>query len=60
MKIVMLKQSADPERVLILGKVYDLPQKVAQELIEVAAARKISENEIKPHHTPPSTEPREA
>ena len=59
MKILMLYPSADPERVLLRGKVYDLPAKIAQELIDAQSARKIPDVEIGPQHTPPSTEPRE-
>ena len=52
--------SADPERTLIRGKAYDLPNSVANELIEADAARKIADKDIKPRHTPPSDVPREA
>ncbi len=55
MKVLILQASADEERVLIAGKVYDLPNGVANELIEVNAATKIAEKDIMPHHTPPST-----
>ena len=60
MKVEILTMSADPERTLIRGKVYDLPNSVANELIEADAARKIADKDIKPRHTPPSDVPREA
>jgi len=56
MKVLILQPSANPERVLLAGKVYDLPTGVADELIEIGAAQTIKEKDIKPHHTPPSTE----
>jgi len=56
MKVLILRPSANPERVLLAGKVYDLPSDVASDLIEVGAAQTIREKDIKTHHTPPSTE----
>ena len=59
MKVLMLKAAADPERVLLRGKVYDLSNAAANELIEVEAAEKIKEADIRPYHEPPSMTPRE-
>ena len=57
MKVEMLKPASDPKQTLLRGKVYDLPSSEANELIDLGAARKIKEADIKPRHTPPSTEP---
>ena len=57
MKVEILTMASSPDRTLIRGKVYDLPAAEANGLIEVDAARKIAEKDIKPHHTPPSDEP---
>ena len=59
MKILMLKAAADPERVLLRGKVYDLSNAAANELIEAEAAEKIQAEDVKPYHEPPSMTPRE-
>ena len=59
MKVLMLKAAADPERVLLRGKVYDLSNAAANELIDEEAAEKIKDGDIKPYHEPPSTTPRE-
>ena len=53
MKVEILTMAADPDRTLIRGKVYDLPDAEAKGLIEAKAARKIAEKDIKPRHTPP-------
>ena len=59
MKVEMLKSAADPVKTLIRGKVYDLANAEANEFIEIGAARKIKAEDIKQHHTPPSTDPLE-
>ena len=59
MKVLMRENSAGPDKVLIRGKVYDLPSAEANEFIELDAAEKIKDADIKSYHEPPSTTPRE-
>ena len=59
MKVTMQTTAASPDRVLQLGKTYDLPKEVAQSLVDAKAALP-AKREAKPERVPVSPDPEDS